>query len=97
MLPNSAMAVPMSENAHPPKTWTSLTLSLSASPKWISNPPLEDILNALLRDPARLADSCGSILSRMRGGTRLSFLRGSGLVHLESEPDPPAEAPHLAL
>lgn len=97
MLHKSAMAVPMSEPSPPPKTWTSLTLSLSASPKWISNPPLGGILNALRRDPARLADSSGSILSRMRGGTRLSFLRGSGLMDLESEPDPPPEGPLLVL
>ena len=95
MLPKSAMAVPMSEPAPPPKTCTSLTLSRSASPKWMSNPPLGGILKALRRDPTRLADSSGRILSQMRGGTRLSFLRGSGLVDLESDPDTPPEGPLL--
>ncbi len=91
MLPKSAMADPMSEPAPPPKTCTSLTLSLSASPNWIYNPPLGGTLKVLRRDPARLADSSGSILSRMRGGIRLYFFWGSGLVDLESEPNPPPE------
>jgi hypothetical protein len=49
MLPKIAMAVPMSEPAPTPRTCTSLTLSRSASPKWISNPPLGGILKALRR------------------------------------------------
>ncbi len=91
MLPKSAMAVPMSEPAPPPTKCTSLTLSWSASPKWISNPSLGGLLKALRRHPATLVDSSGCIWSRMRRGTRLSFLWGSGLVDLESETDPPPE------
>jgi hypothetical protein len=87
MLPKSAMAVPLSEPAPPPKTCTSLTLSRSVTPKWISNPPLGCILKALRQNSARRADSSGSIRSRMRGGTRISFLWGFRLVDLESEPD----------
>ncbi len=74
----------------------SYTISVGIS-KMDIKPPLGGILKALRRDPARLADSSGSILSRMRVGTRLSFLRGSGLVDLESEPDPPPESPLLVL
>ncbi len=77
----------MSEPAHPPRIYTSLTLPRSASPNWISNPLLGGILKALRRDPARLADSSGSVRSRMRWGNRLSFLWGSGIVDQESEPD----------
>jgi hypothetical protein len=47
MLPKKAMAVPMSEPAPPPKTCTSLALSRSASPKWISNLALGGILKAI--------------------------------------------------